>query len=136
MDKTESGPVIHSLADAPWYVHAHLAVALLALLIGVMVLVRRKGSASHKALGWFWVVLMSIAASTSFLIQARGRLSLIHVLSVVVLIALPLAIVHIKRGNVRAHKISMISAFAGLAIAGAFTLLPYRMLGQLIFGAR
>lgn len=135
MNNTASEPVIYSLADAPWHIYAHLAVALLALLIGIVVLVRRKGTASHKALGWFWVVLMLIAVLTSFLIQARGRLSFIHVLSVVVLIVLPLAIAHIKKGNVRAHKISMISLFAGLAIAGGFTLLPYRMLGQLLFGA-
>jgi uncharacterized membrane protein len=30
----------------------------------------------------------------------------------------------------------MTSVFAGLIIAGAFTLLPYRMLGQLVFASR
>lgn len=135
MNADAGGPVIHAFADAPWYVHAHLAVALVALLIGASLLLRRKGTASHKALGWVWVVLMLGAAITSFFIQARGRFSLIHVLSVVILVTVPLGIMHIRRGNVRRHKYTMASAFAGLAIAGAFTLLPYRMLGQLLFGS-
>jgi uncharacterized membrane protein len=75
-------------------------------------------------------------ALVSFAIQARGRFSALHVLSVVVLVTVPLGIVHIRRGRVHSHRITMISTFAGLAIAGAFTLLPYRMLGQLVFGAR
>jgi uncharacterized membrane protein len=32
--------------------------------------------------------------------------------------------------------LTMTFTYLGLVIAGAFTLLPYRMLGQLVFGAR
>jgi uncharacterized membrane protein len=127
---------IHSLATAPWHVLVHLAFALLAVVLGTAVLLRRKGDLAHKALGWSWVCLMLAIALTSFFIQARGYFSLIHILSVVVLITVPLGVVHIRRGRVRAHRYTMISVFAGLVIAGAFTLLPYRMLGQLIFAAR
>lgn len=125
--------VIYSLRDAPLHVHAHLGVTLLALLIGVLIFLRSKGTASHKALGWCWVVLMLAASLTSFFIQARGRFSLIHILSVVVLIAIPTAVVAARRRSIRLHKTCMISTFAGLAIAGVFTLLPYRMLGKLVF---
>jgi uncharacterized membrane protein len=59
-----------------------------------------------------------------------------HVFSVVVLVMVPLAVLHIRRKRVRAHRITMTSVFAGLIIAGAFTLLPYRMLGQLVFASR
>ena len=126
---------IHSLSQAPWYLHAHLAVALLAVVIGGGVLMRRKGTASHKVMGWCWVMLMLAAALTSLFIQARGHLSFIHVLSVVVLITVPQAILNIRKGQTRGHAIGMVSAFAGLAIAGIFTLLPYRMLGKLLFGS-
>jgi uncharacterized membrane protein len=136
MSATTPALTIHSLADAPWHVLAHLAVALLAVVLGTAILLRRKGDATHKAIGWSWVGLMLAAALTSFFIQARGRFSLIHVFSVVVLVMVPLAIVHIRRRRVRAHRVTMISVFAGLVIAGAFTLLPYRMLGQLVFAAR
>lgn len=134
MNKSSASPLIHTIADAPWYVHTHLLVALIALLIGGVVLLRRKGTSSHKILGGCWVVLMIGAALSSFLIQSRGHLSFIHLLSIVVLISVPRAVIDIRKGNVRGHKIAMISTFAGLVIAGAFTLLPSRMLGQLLFG--
>jgi len=127
-------PTIHTLADAPLQVHAHLVFTLLALLIGIALLLRRKGTRSHKVLGRSWAVLMLAAALTSFFIQARGAFSWIHILSVVVLVSVPTAVIAARRGNIRLHKICMISTFAGLAIAGAFTLLPYRMLGKLVFG--
>ena len=127
---------IHSLASAPWYVLAHLAVCAGGALLGTTVLLRRKGDFTHKALGWSWVSLMLTAAISSFFIQARGRFSLIHILSVVILVMVPLGVVHIRHRRVLRHRNTMSSAFAGLIIAGVFTLLPYRMLGQLVFGAR
>ncbi len=132
-----AGPLtIHPLSEAPWYVLAHLAFALLAVALGATVLLRRKGDLTHKTIGWSWVLLMLSAALTSLFIQARDRFSLIHIFSVVVLVMVPLAVLHIRRGRVRAHRYTMTSVFAGLVIAGAFTLLPYRMLGQIVFAAR
>ncbi|MDM0115581.1 DUF2306 domain-containing protein [Variovorax sp. J22R133] len=128
--------VIYTFTQAPWFVRAHLAVAVAALVLGMLVLLRRKGTVSHKLIGWSWVVLMLSASITSLLIQARGRFSAIHVLSVAVLIFLPLGVMFIRKRNVRGHKITMVATFAGLGIAGAFTLLPYRMLGQLAFGSQ
>ena len=78
---------------------------------------------------------MLAAAISSFLIQARGRCRLIPILSIVILVMVPLGIVHIRRKRVLRHRNTMASAFS-VAIAGAFTLLPYRMLGQLVFGVR
>lgn len=125
--------MIHSFGDAPFHVHLHLFVTLAAVVIGIWVFLHRKGSRSHKTLGWIWVNLMLVASFTSFFIQARGRFSLIHALSVIVLISVSVAVVSARKGNIRLHKICMISTFSGLVIAGAFTLLPYRMLGQLLF---
>jgi uncharacterized membrane protein len=134
MTPASTQPVIHTLADAPWFVLMRLALALAALAVGTLILLRRKGDLPHKRLGRTWVGLMLAAASISFLIQARGRFNLIHILSVLILIIVPLGVVHIRRKRVTQHRYSMIGAFAGLAIAGAFNLLPYRMLGQLVFG--
>lgn len=132
---TTSAVAIHSLATAPWYILLHLCLSLGALAIGVWSLSRKKGDGLHKALGWTWVCLMLSTAAISFAIQGRGHFSLIHVLSVVVLVTVPLGLLHVRRGNVRAHRYTMVSTFVGLVIAGAFTLLPYRMLGQLVFAA-
>jgi len=125
--------MIYSFGDAPWHIHLHLAVALAAVVFGLLIFLLHKGTKTHKTLGWVWIALMLTAALTSFFIQARGHFSLIHVLSVVVLISLTVAVAAARRGNIRLHKICMISTFSGLVVAGAFTLLPYRMLGQLVF---
>lgn len=77
---------------------------------------------------------MLLAALSSFGIQAREQLVWIHILSVVVLFGLSYAIYAIRCGNVRGHKRAMIFTFAGLIVAGIFTMLPQRMSGQLIFG--
>lgn len=129
-----SPPMIYSVGEAPWHVHMHLVVALAAVAVGILIFMCSKGTTAHKTLGWIWVGLMLTASLTSFFIQARGHFSLIHVLSVVVLVSVSVAVVAARRGNIRLHKICMISTFSGLVIAGAFTLLPYRMLGKLVFG--
>jgi uncharacterized membrane protein len=136
MNLNASGFEIHSLSNAPWYLLLHLACAFLAVVLGAAVLLRRKGDSPHKAMGWSWVCLMITIAVTSFFIQARSRFSVIHVLSVAVLVMVPLAIISIRRKRVQAHRYIMSGVFTGLVIAGAFTLLPYRMLGQLVFAAR
>src|SRR5262245_30802921 len=61
----------------------HLSSALAALVLGVLIMARAKGTASHRMLGRTWVALMSIAALSSFwLTGLSDGLSVIHVLSV------------------------------------------------------
>ena len=38
----------------------HLVTAVGALLLGLFMLLRRKGTASHRLLGWTWVVLQQV----------------------------------------------------------------------------
>jgi uncharacterized membrane protein len=48
---------------------------------------------------------------------------------------LPLAIWHARRHNVRRHRQAMLMLFTGaLVIAGAFTLLPGRIMHAVVFG--
>lgn len=114
----------------------HLAAALAALVAGIAVLFLRKGTALHRTLGWFWVVLMLAVALSSFAITSLwpGHFSPIHILSVVTLISLPMGVWLRRSGNIRAHAITMISTFAGLLIAGVFTLVPGRLLHAALFG--
>lgn len=117
-------------------IQIHLTATLAALLLGFAMLVRRKGTAWHKRLGWFWVLLMLTAAISSFWITGiSGSFSLIHALSLLVLILVPAAVIAIRRGKVATHRKAMISLFVGaLIIPGLFTLLPVRLLGGLVFG--
>lgn len=126
-------PVIYSFEQAPVHILLHIAAALAAVLLGAVVLYRRKGTAVHRVMGRVWVGLMLVVAVGSFFIQARDRLSLIHILSVVIIVSMVSAVYAVRHNNIRRHKISMRISYASLCVAGLFTLLPYRMLGQLVF---
>ncbi len=122
------------LLNAGPAVHIHLAATILALALGVFMLIRRKGTVSHRLLGWIWVALMLTAAVSSFWITGiRGSFSPIHGLSLLVLVLVPLAVLAIRRGKVKRHRTAMIGLFFGaLVIPGLFTLLPMRLLGRLM----
>lgn len=117
----------------------HLFAALLALVVGSVVLARRKGTVNHKALGWFWVVLMGTTALSSLFIRDYGKANLfgytwIHLFTVTVALLMPIGIVQIRRGRVSAHRQVMRNLFIGACvIAGVFTLLPGRFLGDLLW---
>ena len=123
-----------SLDQAPLAILLHLTAAMYALAIGAFVVFRRKGTLVHRWVGRVWAALMLYVAIGSFWIRTDGHLSPIHLLSVITIVAIGYAVWAIRQGNVRAHRTSMVFSYAGLVIAGAFTLLPDRLLGQLVFG--
>ncbi len=130
-------PHLGLLGEAGLAVQLHVAGATLALLVGTIILSGRKGSALHKFLGWFWVIAMATVAASSFFIHVlhTGHLSLLHLLSGYVLLALPFAIFAIRRGNVRSHRRTMTGIFiGGLLVAGLFTFAPGRLMFQIFFG--
>ncbi len=117
----------------------HLATALGALAIGGLVLLRRKGTRSHRAWGWAWVLLMGSAALSSALLRDNSMPNLagitpIHAFTVLVAYQLPRGIWCIRRGDVAAHRQAMRGMYiGGCIVAGLFTLLPGRFLGQLLW---
>ena len=123
-------------ADLTFASAIHLAAVVPAVAIGVVQLAAPKGTRPHKLLGWFWVLAMLVAAVSSFwIVEIRkgAGWSVIHLLSVWVLVAMTLALWHIQRGNVRAHKRFMVGTLLGLAGAGVGALMPGRFLAQLLF---
>ena len=113
----------------------HLATVLPALPLGAYVLLRPKGGSVHRLLGRIWAALMVTTAVSSFWLQEGGGLSYIHIFSVITLVSIPLAIFWIWRGNVDRHRRAMTNTYIGLVVAGAFTLLPDRRLGALVWHA-
>ena len=117
----------------------HLLTALAALLLGAAVLARRKGTASHKALGWAWVLMMGSTAIASAFIRDYQMPNLagftpIHGFTLLVAINLPRGIWYIRQGNVITHRKTMRGLYIGAcALAGIFTLLPGRFLGNLLW---
>ena len=123
-----------TVALSPWMV-IHLCAVLPAIPIGAVMLIRRKGDSMHRLLGRVWAALMMIAALASFGIhQVMGHLSPIHALSVITLIGIPRAIWDARNGRIARHRRTMTIVYAGLLIAGYFTLLPTRLLGHFLFG--
>jgi uncharacterized membrane protein len=121
-------------------VFLHLVTALGALIVGAIQLLRsRQGDARHRVWGWAWVLLMGTAAvSSAFIRDYRmpniGGFGPIHLLTAFVTVQLPLAVYFAKTGNIVAHKKTMKGLYVGgCIVAGIFTLLPGRFLGQMLW---
>jgi uncharacterized membrane protein len=125
------------LLDAAPAIPVHAFAAMAALVLGIVQFAAPKGTLPHRTIGWVWVVLIAAVAASSFGIhQLRllGPWSPIHLLSILVLILLPIAVVSAHRHDVRRHR-GMIGIFSGgLVVAGLFTLLPGRIMHAVIFG--
>ncbi len=120
-----------------YIVGSHIAFALCSVVLGTVILIKTKGTLTHKLMGRIWVVMMTVVALGSFAIHDLnpGGLSWIHALSTFTLVSMGYAIFMIRRGQRRAHFMAMIGCLVGLIIAGIFTLDPNRLIGSLLLGA-
>lgn len=130
----------HLLQTRP-LIFFHMISALTALALGVVILARGKGTTSHRALGWAWVLVMGTAAVTSAFIRDYHLPNLwgftpIHGFTLLTGVMLPYAIWNARRGNIAAHRTTMRRLYAGgCVIAGIFTLLPGRFLGRVLWNS-
>lgn len=118
----------------------HLAATLAATAIGPIALWTRLGRQPrprpHQAAGYAWVTLMVIAAISALFIRDFARPNLagyswIHLLIPFTLGQLLLSWRALRRGNLAAHRKIMQGLYVGAClIAGAFALLPGRLLGS------
>ena len=124
------------LLVAPLVVQLHVLCALSALVLTPLILARRKGDRLHKIAGRFWVLAMGLTALSAFWItdiRVVGPFSPIHALSLLTLFSLVSAIYYARKGRIEAHKQSMTGAMFGLVGAGVFTVLPGRLMSDLLF---
>lgn len=121
----------------------HVTAAIGAVVTGPIALWAREGRQQrprlHRAFGHAWVTLM-IATAISAMFVRGGELpniagfSPIHLLVPVVLGLLALSFWFLAKGNIAGHKKTMQRLYIGAClVAGAFTLLPGRMLGTLLW---
>ncbi len=124
------------LLAAPPAIQVHAAAAMVALVSALGVAFLAKGTPAHVWLGRGFALALLAAAASSFWITGLnpGHYSWIHILSVVTLVNIPLAFLAIWRNDRRAHAWGMILNAIGLAVAGAFTLLPGRIMAAVVFG--
>ena len=116
----------------------HALAAIVAILLGAIQLLSRKGTLIHKALGWVWVLLMLVVSVSSLFIHEInmwGKYSPIHILSLWTIFCLLLAIYFVRIGNIKRHKQTMTVLYLlALILTGLFTLLPGRVMHMVIFG--
>jgi len=126
------------LLDAAPAIPLHAFAAMTAFVLGLVQFAAPKGTWPHRTLGWIWVGLMASVAVSSFWIhQIRllGPWSPIHLLSIFTLAMLPLAVWRAHMHRVADHRRIMILTFSGaLVAAGLFTLLPGRIIHEVVFG--
>lgn len=120
----------------PWPVWIHLATMGTALILTPVMLLRAKGTRSHRVLGWTWATAMLATAGFSFLIRAsnNGSFSVIHILSVWVAVQVPWIVYRARTHNVAGHHRSVRGLVIGaLLVAGFFTFPFDRLLGHWLF---
>jgi uncharacterized membrane protein len=121
----------------------HMTAALGALATGPVALWARRGRQQrpklHRAFGYAWVTLMVITAVSAIFIRDRSLPNMagytpIHLLVPVTLVSLFGAFWKLAQGNVAGHRKVMQNLYiAACLVAGAFTLLPNRYLGRLLW---
>ena len=122
----------------------HMSAALGAIAIGPIALWARKGATQrprlHRAFGYAWVTLMTVAAASAVFIRDFRLPNLagytpIHGLVPVVALMLFLSFYRLAQGDVAAHRKLMQRLYVSAClVAGGFTLLPERFLGNLVLG--
>jgi uncharacterized membrane protein len=121
----------------------HMTAAIGAIATGPVALWARKGRAQrprlHRAFGYAWVTLMIVTAVSAIFIRDRGLPNLdgftpIHLLIPVTLIGIAGAFWYLAKGDIARHRNMMQRLYVGAClVAGAFTLVPQRYLGHLLW---
>ncbi len=133
------------LLSAPLWVQIHAVSALAALAIGMIIFTRVKGDRTHRIVGRAWVALLAVTAlSTIFmpsLFTERAPYATlygygpIHILSVITILGLINGVWAAMNGRIATHQRQMRVLFVfALLGAGAFTLLPGRIMNAVVFG--
>lgn len=129
---------LEPLLSAPAAIQIHAGAATCAMLLGALQLLLRKGTRLHRAMGYAWISLMLVVATSALFINGIrmiGPFSPIHIFVPVTYGGIALALWRIRRGDVAGHRAAMVSLYFGaLFLTGAFTLLPGRRMHDVLFG--
>jgi uncharacterized membrane protein len=119
--------------QASFALQVHMLVALGALVLGVIMFSRKKGTWAHKMTGRVFAFLMLLTAI--FIRQLnQGGFSWIHIFVPITFFALFETFFYIRKGNVKKHKRAVTGLFFGaLLIPGLFSFMPGRTMWMLFF---
>jgi len=124
-------------AAIPPAIWLHIASLSVALVLTPVLLLSRRGNRRHRVLGWIWSIAMLITALDSLAVRVinPGHFSVIHILSVVVIITVPLLVWRARSHNIAAHRRGVrIIVTAGIIGAGFYAFPASRLLGHWLFG--
>lgn len=116
---------------------AHLATVMLAVVLTPVVLLMRRGTRVHRAIGAVWIVAMLTTAIVSLFVRTirPGHLSPIHFFSFLTLVTVPRALWFAHTHQVEKHRRAILGTIIGaLLIAGWLTFPFGRLLGRWLFG--
>ena len=127
------------LLNANLAIQFHVSAVSIAVVLTPIQLLLQRGSAAHRLIGRIWIFAMALTALSSFFISSiwlLGPFSPLHILSLVTLLSLLNAYRAGRRGDVENHRWTVLSlVFFALFGAGIFTLLPGRIMHNVIFGS-
>ena len=133
---------LEPLLAAPLAIKVHVFTVLPAFVIGTwQIFFSAKGSPPHRAIGYLYLGLMTATSITTLfihLVMPDGPFlgfSPIHLFVPLTLAGVVGALHYARRGDIARHMRVMIGTYVGaLLIAGAFTLVPGRIMHAVLFG--
>lgn len=119
-------------------VQIHIVCGLVAMVTGLAIFARRKGSRWHVLTGRVWFIAMALVAVSSFFIhqlKVWGLFSPLHLFAVSTLGTLAFALYAIRKRDIRGHELSLKGLFlGGIVFAGGLTLSKGLTMHRIIFG--
>lgn len=114
----------------------HVATVIPCVPLGLYLLIARKGTAMHNALGKLWIALMVVTATSTLFIHQGMALSWIHIFVPITYRAAWIIVSSARKGDIKKHKSEIVSLFLGaLMIPGVAAIaLPGRLMNVMLFG--
>lgn len=133
---------LEPLLHAPLAVQVHAATVIPAFFIGTwQIFLSRKGARPHRAIGYLYLLLMTITAIAALFIHAIMPkspffgLSPIHIFVPITLFGVASALYGAWTHNIRAHRGAMLGVYiGGLLIAGTLAFMPGRIMHAVVSG--
>lgn len=129
---------LNPILDAPLAIQIHVFTVVPAAILGAWMLFGAKGTRLHKALGRVWLALMVVTSISSFFIHTIrmvGPFSPIHLLSILTLVTCVLVVWSARTRWLSLHRKAVLGMYwSGIGIAGAFTLVPGRIMNEVMLG--
>ena len=133
---------LEPLLNAPFAIKLHVATVIPAAMIGTwQIFFSSKGALWHRALGYTYMALMLVTATTTLWVHSlmpNGPffgLSPIHLLIPLTYFGIYGALRGAWKHDIRQHRRAMLSVYFGaILLAGGLTFLPGRIMHAIVFG--